>query len=99
MSNPGLPDPAMARFSWNTGYPAYQPYQLRPLLAKIPDDNERPRRYSGNSHQRRKQRRSQMATCLRLCPGCSWCGTDPGPDVESVECDGSGVLPARKAKR
>ena len=56
-------------------------------------------RYSGNSHQRRKQRRAQMATCLRLCPGCSWCGTDPGPDVEITECAGSGVLPARKAKR
>ena len=58
-------------------------------------------RYSGNSHQRRKQRRAQMATCLRLCPGCSWCGTDPGDrkDGRWTECDGSGVLPARKAKR
>ena len=36
-------------------------YRLPPLLVKIPDDNERPRRYSGNSHQRRKQRRAQRS--------------------------------------
>ena len=86
------------RFDWLPGL-TYR----SPLLVKIPDDNERPRRYSGNSHQRRKQRRSQMATCLRLCPGCSWCGTDPGDrkDGRWTECDGSGVLPAKstKAKR
>ena len=55
-----LPDPAFwqNRFSWNTGF---HPYRIPPLLfAKLPDDNERPRRYSGNSHQRRKQRRAKM---------------------------------------
>lgn len=54
-----LPDPAFwqNRFSWNTGF---HPYRIPPLLlAKLPDDNERPRRYSGNSHQRRKQRRAK----------------------------------------
>ena len=61
MSDLGLPDPAMARFSWNTGFPAFHPYRLPPLLVKIPDDNDRPRRYSGNSHQRRKQRRAQRS--------------------------------------
>lgn len=36
---------------------------------------------------------------LRPCLGCSWCGQDPGdlPDDKWTECDGSGVLPARKA--
>ena len=35
---------------------------------------------------------------LRPCLGCSWCGTDPGdlPDDKWTECDGSGVLLARK---
>ena len=37
---------------------------------------------------------------LRPCLGCSWCGTDPGdlPDDKWTECDGSGVLPARRSK-
>ena len=40
--------------------PAFHPYFPPSAFAgKIPDDNERPRRYSGNSHQRRKQRRAQ----------------------------------------
>ena len=60
MSDLGLPDPAMARFSEHR-LPAFHPYRLPPLLVKIPDDNERPRRYSGNSHQRRKQRRAQRS--------------------------------------
>ncbi len=44
------------RFDWFPGL-TYR----SPLLVKIPDDNERPRRYSGNSHQRRKQRRAQRS--------------------------------------
>ena len=45
------------RFDWFPG----GPYRIPPLLVKLPDDNERPRRYSGNSHQRRKQRRAQRS--------------------------------------
>ena len=44
------------RFDWFPGL-TYR----SPLLVKIPDDNERPRRYSGNSHQRRKQRRAHRS--------------------------------------
>lgn len=37
---------------------------------------------------------------LRSCLGCSWCGTPPKDGATRfTECDGSGVLPARKAKR
>lgn len=46
------------RFDWFHG----APYRLPPLLVSLPDDNERPRRYSGNSHQRRKQRRAKRRT-------------------------------------
>ena len=47
------------RFDWFHG----APYRLRPhLMIRIHDDNERPRRYSGNSHQRRKQRRARRRT-------------------------------------
>ena len=47
------------RFDWFHG----APYRLRPhLMIRIHDDNERPRRYSGNSHQRRKQRRAKRRT-------------------------------------
>ena len=54
-------------------------------------------RYSGNSHQRRKQRRAQRAKYrigerLRPCPGCMECD----PSGFASICDGSGVLPARK---
>ena len=43
----------------------------------------------------------RIGESLRPCLGCSWCGTDPGDrkDGRWTECDGSGVLPARKAKR
>ena len=42
-------------------WPTYKPYRLKPHLIRIPYDNEHPRRYSGNSHQRRKQRRAQRS--------------------------------------
>lgn len=36
---------------------------------------------------------------LRPCLGCSWCGTPPHEHEKRVtECDGSGVLPARRKR-
>ena len=48
-------------YAASKAYEEYAEQKFRFDCFLIPDDNERPRRYSGNSHQRRKQRRAQRS--------------------------------------
>ena len=72
------PVPRMPLFSGSCSYAASEAHEqyakskadwysidlsrLKPHLIRIPDDIDHPRRYSGNSHQRRKQRRAKRRT-------------------------------------